>query len=259
MLTLNLTQEPLASVVLSNSKDLAKDVPEAPVMEVLTSIFRVSASQKDAIHGDDKYPLFASAFGASVLRCGFEGCNVRFYDPETATTPDVDAVRQRRARHLKEVFGEGDLASNTGLPEPTRAPKAPSSSHCNLHRSIARVWTRLDRTHVYNHGLLRRAFATSNGLPSKQDVYDGNERAITAFVSEVRVETCAVSCGNSLSSFLHFVDALTMELVYFDVLPFQQWVVTGQSIHHHSCTAFFEVAIALANSRINTLLMDRII
>jgi len=183
-------------VVLGKPKDLANDVPEAQVIEFLTSIFRANASQKDVIHGDGKYLPFASAFGASVLRCGFEGCNVRFYDPASATTPDANTVRQRRAQHLAKVFGGEDFACNTGLPEPTRAPKAPTSAHCNLHRSVARVWSRLDRTHKYNNGLLRRAFATSNGLPSKQDVYDGNERAITAFVSEVRVETCVVSYGD---------------------------------------------------------------
>ena len=162
-------------------------------MEVLKSIFRAKASRKDVIHGDDKHLPFASAFGASVLHCGFVGCNVRFYDPEFATSPDAKTVRHRRAQHLAEVFGAGDFASNTGLPEPTQAPEAPSSAHCNLHRSIARVWTRLDRTENRNHSSFRRAFATSNGLPSKQDVWDSNERAVTAFVSEVRTETCVVS------------------------------------------------------------------
>lgn len=196
-------------------------------MEVLTSIFRANTSQKDVIHGDDKHLPFVSAFGASVLRCGFEGCNVRFYDPESAMTPDTNTVRRRRAQHLAGIFGAEGFACTTGLPEPTSAPKAPTSSHCNLHRSIAQVWSRLDRTHKYNHGLLQRAFATTDGLPSKQDVYDGNERAFTAFVSAVRIETCAVSHG-SLCLLVCIWWMLQPWSWYTSNFPFQQLVVPGR-------------------------------
>ena len=172
-------REPLAAVILGKSEDLAINVPEAPVMAVLTSIFRNNGPQVDAIHSDDKSPPFVSPFGASVLRCGFEGCNVRFFTPklagEPSALPDPDTVRQRRAQHFKDVFGGHDYSSATGLPEPTQAPKAPTSSHCNLHRSIAQVWSRL-------------------GWLTKQELYLGNEkRALTAFVSKVQFELCATN------------------------------------------------------------------
>jgi len=182
-------REPLASVVLCDSMDLAADVPEAPVIEVLTSIFRSQPAEKDIIHGDCQCPPFASPFGASSLRCGFKGCRVLFYDH--GTKPNPETVRQRRAQHFKEIFGAHDFAADTGLPEPTRAPRAPTSSHCNLHRSIAWVWSQLDRTQRHNRDFLNHAFATSNGMPSKQDIYTGDERAIVAFISKVRLETCA--------------------------------------------------------------------
>ena len=179
-------REPLAPVILGKSKDLAVNVPEAPVTEVLTSIFRKHGPQVDAIHSDDKSPPFVSPFGASVLRCGFEGCNVQFFTPklagaEPSTLPDPDTVRQRRAQHFKDVFGGHGYSSATGLPEPTQAPKAPTSSHCNLHRSIAQVWSRqLDR-------------------PTKEKLYyllgtDEQQHALTtAFVSKVLFELCATN------------------------------------------------------------------
>ena len=196
-------REPLAAVILGKSDDLAADVPEAPVIEVLTSIFREHGPETDAIHGDDKSPPFVSPFGASVLRCGLEGCNVQFFTPKTAgepaTLPDPDTVRQRRAQHFKDVFG-GQSSSTTGLPEPTRAPKAPTSSHCNLHRSIAQVWSRLDR-------------------PTKQKLYLGNdERALADFVSKVIFELCTKNGrGNIYQSGL---DKATRDLLpsFFEAL-----------------------------------------
>lgn len=169
-------REPLATVILGKSEDLAADVPEAPVIEVLTSVFREHGPQTDAVHSDGKSPPFVSPFGASVLRCGLEGCNVQFFTAnpagEPSTLPDPDTVRQRRAQHFKDVFGAQN-SSATGLPEQTQAPKAPTSSHCNLHRSIAEVWSRLDR-------------------PTKQTLYLGSdERALTVFVSNVIFELCA--------------------------------------------------------------------
>ncbi|KAL8732556.1 MAG: hypothetical protein Q9181_003911, partial [Wetmoreana brouardii] len=68
-------REPFASVALGNSVDLRHDSPEAPVLEILTSIFRPQASSKDIVPGHKGCPPFISPFGASVLRCGFEGCN----------------------------------------------------------------------------------------------------------------------------------------------------------------------------------------
>ena len=169
-------REPLAAVILGKSDDLAVDVPEAPVIEVLTSIFREHGPQLDAVHSNDKSPPFVSPFGASVLRCGLEGCSFQFFTPglagEPTTLPDPDTVRQRRAQHFKEIFG-GQNSSATGLPEPTQAPKAPTSSHCNLHRSIARVWSGLDR-------------------PTKQKLFLGeDERVLATFVSQVIFELCA--------------------------------------------------------------------
>ena len=196
-------REPLAAVILGKSEDLAVDVPEAPVLEVLTSIFREHGAETDAIHSDGKSPPFVSPFGASVLRCGLEGCKVQFFTPknagEPATVPDPDTVRQRRAQHFKEVFGRENLSAS-GLPEPTQAPKAPTSSHCNLHRSIAQVWSQLDR-------------------PTKQQIYLGNdERALAIFVSKVIFELCAKNRrGNIYQSRL---DKTTRDLLpsFFDAL-----------------------------------------
>ena len=167
--------EPLASVVLEKSEDLAADVPEAPVIEVLTSVFREHGPQTDAVHSNHKSPPFASPFGVSVLRCGLVGCRVRFFTVNPAgdpsASPHPDTIRQRRAQHFKEAFGK----TATGWPERTKAPKAPTSSHCNLHQSITRVWSRLDR-------------------PTKQTLYLGNDqRALAVFVSEVIFELCAKS------------------------------------------------------------------
>ena len=196
-------REPLAAVILGKSEDLAVDVPEAPVIEVLTSIFREHGPETDAIHSDDKSPPFVSPFGASVLHCGLEGCKVQFFTPEIAgelaTVPDPDTVRERRAQHFKEVFGRENLSAS-GLPEPTQAPKAPTSSHCNLHRSIAQVWSQLDR-------------------PTKQQMYLGNdERALAIFVSKVIFELCAKNGrGNIYQSGL---DKATRDLLpsFFDAL-----------------------------------------
>ncbi|KAL9601419.1 MAG: hypothetical protein Q9179_002875 [Wetmoreana sp. 5 TL-2023] len=190
-------REPLGSVALGKSADLRHDAPQASVLEVLTSIFRPQASSTEVLPEHKGCPPFISPFGASVLHCGFEGCNVKFYDPQPdgniAAIPDPNTVRQKRAQHLREIFAEEGFASENGLPRPTEAPDAPTSSHYNLHRSIARVWSRMDRTRRICHTFTGNAHAhvTSNGLPSKEEVYDGDERALNAFVEEVMVEICA--------------------------------------------------------------------
>lgn len=193
-------REPFASLVLGKSTDLRLDVPEAPVMEVLTSIFRAHPHfpQGDVIHSEAKCPPFASPYGASVLRCGFEGCKAKFYHPKpdcaTITAPDVNIIRQQRAKHFHEVFGDQHFVSDTGLPEPTRAPKAPTSSHCNLHRSIAKVWSRMHRTCKICHNCIPCASAATYGLPTKEAVFEGDDQAVNAFISEV-IQTVCVRNG----------------------------------------------------------------
>lgn len=196
-------EEPLAKVILCKPKDLAVDVPEAPAIEVLTSIFSERSLHTDEIHSEDKFPPFVSPFGASVLRCGLEGCNVRFFTPkaagEPATMPDRETVRRARDQHFREVFCRKN-SYGSGLPGPTRAPKAPSSSHNNLHQSIAKVWSRQDR-------------------PTKQHLYLGNnEPALDTFVSMVIFEVCVTNGqGNIYQSGL---DKATRDLLpsFFEAL-----------------------------------------
>ena len=168
-------------------------------MEVLTSIFWI-ANCSDPVHGDDPIIPFASPFGPSVLRCGFAGCGIKFYDGNSNLVPNPDEVRQLRAQHLKEVFGNADFkSSSTGLPEPTLAPKRPTSAHCNMHSGIAKVWSRMDRKKAADGlqlgslSLISGSNALQGQLPAKEEVYNGDERAIDLFISEVRKEICSNS------------------------------------------------------------------
>ena len=170
-------------------------------MEVLTSIFWVPTAQlRDQVHGTDRIVPFVSPYGPSILHCGFAGCNTKFYDETSSLVPDPDSVRQLRARHLKEVFGNADFqASTNGLPEPTNAPKPPVSGHCNLHVGIARVWSRMERKKaaLATQLIMQEPNRPSNGpqsqLPAKEDVYNGEKGAIDHFISAVRMQVCSHS------------------------------------------------------------------
>ena len=49
----------------------------------------------------------------------------------------------------------------------------------------------MNRISRVDHRRIRGLFATSNGLPAKKDVYDGEAQAVTAFISEVRTKIFA--------------------------------------------------------------------
>lgn len=170
-------------------------------MEALTSIFwGPTARSGDQIHGTDRLVPFVSPYGPSILHCGFAGCNTKFYDETSSLVPDPDSVRQLRARHLKEVFGNADFQSSaSGLPEPTNAPKSPTSGHCNLHAGIARVWSKMERQKaaLTTRLVMQEPSRSSNGpqsqLPAKADVYNGEKRAVDHFISAVRMQVCSHS------------------------------------------------------------------
>ena len=171
------SREPLAPAVLNPEEVVA----EGPIIDDLNSIFCPIRQAGCETHFgvETEMPPFVSPFGSSVLHCGLPGCPAKFYtEADLQLKPiNVVAIRARRAHHLSEVYGIGTtFDSQTGLPDPTQAPKAPTSYHNTLHISTARTWSKLD---------LKRKQAISEG------VYGGNELAIAAFVREVLLEICA--------------------------------------------------------------------
>ncbi|KAL8882176.1 MAG: hypothetical protein Q9192_007630, partial [Flavoplaca navasiana] len=95
-----------------------------------------------------------------------------------------NGIRTRRAQHFADVFGiPGEFQSQTGLPDPTLAPKAPSSYHNTLHMSIARAWSRLP--------LAKKKAILSSTVSA----------ALDSFIVDVRIQLCATSHrGNIYSS-----------------------------------------------------------
>lgn len=168
-------REPLAPAIL----DPTATVPIKSINEVLLSIFcpkrQISVDTKDP-HLSNSLPPFASPFGPSVIHCGTPGCTVQFYSESDfdAGVTAADQIRDRRAQHFKEIYGVTNaFTSLRGLPEPTHAPKPPSSYHNTLHISTARVWSRLD---------LDRKAGIIEGLPIKDNP------DVLAFVKDVRIE-----------------------------------------------------------------------
>ena len=172
-------REPLASTVLDTLSPLLKQA----VSEVLLSIF--CTSRKDrvfVIHNTGAVPPFVSPYGPSVLQCGHPGCGVKFYDPAKANKEILQqTVREGRAKHLAEAFKADNTfnGSQTGLPDATAAPKAPSSFHITLHISTARTWHRLDQ-----HRRRKVMHAIEDGSDST---------ALTKFIGDVCYEVCAKS------------------------------------------------------------------
>jgi hypothetical protein len=126
-------------------------LPGKAVENVLGSIFADTRLISNP-HESKAPPPFATPFGASVLTCDKRGCGVMFYDPEDPKSFEPDAVHKRRTEHLKETYGLGFLFVHSphGMPENTLAPKPLTSTHCNLHSSIARVWSALPPTTEWN-------------------------------------------------------------------------------------------------------------
>ncbi len=168
------SREPLAPAIL----DPTTTVPQKAIQEVLMSIFcPVKASQN--VHLSNIMPPFASPFGASVLRCGIPGCGFEFHskhDTQKGSEVASQRIRARRAEHFSNVYGSGpSYASQTGLPDPTTPPKAPSSYHNTLHISTARVWSKLD---------YHQKQAISEGILGHDDP------AVANFMRDVCLEIC---------------------------------------------------------------------
>ncbi|KAL8929142.1 MAG: hypothetical protein Q9172_000577 [Xanthocarpia lactea] len=191
------SREPLAPAVL----DPTATLPQDEVNEVLRSIFydkarleRNLSGRTQKLHLGKEMPPFATPFGASVLRCTFPECNIDFYSPDDLKAGAVAAangIRARRAEHLAEVFGiPGAFQSQTGLPDPTLPPKAPTSYHNTLHISIARAWSRLslDRKKV--------VISTDPQYPGGRNDHD----VVASFVASVRHQLCASSHRGNIYS-----------------------------------------------------------
>ncbi|KAL8887367.1 MAG: hypothetical protein Q9215_005054 [Flavoplaca cf. flavocitrina] len=185
------SREPLAPAVLDPA---APHLPQNEVKNVLLSIFCDEARLKKSLtaqtrdlHLGRAMPPFATSFGASVLSCGFPGCSTKFYsadDLKKGVEAAGNGIRTRRAQHFADVFGiPGEFQSQTGLPDPTLAPKAPSSYHNTLHMSIARAWSRLP-------------------VNKKKAIFSATESAtLDSFIVDVRIQLCATSHrGNIYSS-----------------------------------------------------------
>lgn len=132
-------------------------------------------------------PPFAGSFGANVLRCGLPGCRFEFFhkhDIDNGIEATGQKNRTRRVEHFSSICGvDTSFASQTGLPEPTSAPRAPKSYHNTLHISTARAWSSLS----YN-----QKKAISKGATGQDD------SAIANFVQVVRLQICGASHRGSI-------------------------------------------------------------
>ena len=165
-------------------------LPDEEAEKMLRSIF-VDARRNPIAHQSNEPPPFVTPFGASVLICGKKGCGVKFYDPEHSKSLEPEAIHNRRAEHLKETYGLGSRFAHSlhGLPENTITPKPPTSTHYNLHASISRVWSTLPLAANWNRDPLVLKNTTFSKL-GKEPIWNGDEEAVTAFVTAVRMKIC---------------------------------------------------------------------
>ncbi|KAL8798729.1 MAG: hypothetical protein Q9182_006444 [Xanthomendoza sp. 2 TL-2023] len=193
-------REPLAPAVL----DPTAVLPQDEVKKIMLSLFCDKVRLRNTLPTESKLshlgtsmPPFASPFGASVLRCTFPSCGFEFFahdDLKNKDKPEETAahgIRIRRAKHFAEIFGiPGAFNSQTGLPDPTLAPKAPTSYHNTLHISTARAWSRLSLDR-------KRAVISGAGpYPGAGASHD----AIHAFTADVRHELCTNSHRGNIYS-----------------------------------------------------------
>ena len=183
-----MSREPLAPAVL----DPTATIPAGAVKDVLMSIFcpvRQLKGPHDA-HLCKDVPPFINPFGPSVLRCGQLNCPVRFYseaDLEAGMDPAIQ-IRERRAKHFSDIYGiDTTFMSQTGLPDPTQAPKAPTSYHNTLHISTARSWSRLDP---------KRKQAIAQSISDDKN----GDSAVVEFIKDVRFEIVAKSHRGNIYS-----------------------------------------------------------
>ena len=184
-------QEPMASGIL----DPFQVLPGRSGHKTFKSLFLTERPIKSFYHPVHFVPPFVSPYGPSVLECGYPSCPVQFYKESDAGCLGLYQLQRKRAIHLIFIHGMDFFgASETGLPEPTLAPTPPTSNHCNLHISIAKVWSRM-RHHATDEvpqTRSRRAAkkVASSDLPSKAEVMSGDEHAVTAFIAAVLFEIC---------------------------------------------------------------------
>ena len=175
-------REELAPALL----DPATPIPdEAILIGILRSIFIADGMLSDETHL--KTPQFVTPFGPSVLSCG--NCGVSFYDPSDPSSTKDNVVRKRRAEHFNDVF-RMEPGTDTGLPEPVKAPNRPTSSHYNLHSSIARTWSQLPLSIPKRNS---QGLFFEESLPSREAVWKGDSDAVTKFITQTRIEICANS------------------------------------------------------------------
>jgi len=179
------SNQPLAPAVLNPTAT----VPTSVIREILTSIFCpiIKPNSTQAAHRSPQMPPFTSPFGPSVLHCGKPGCGQKFYPDRAIGTEGMALiVRENRAAHFKKIYAvRCALRNDTGLPEPTQAPKAPVSYHYTLQISTARVWSVLP---------YERKQAIANGMAGGADI------AILEFAKDVRLEICAKSKRGNIYS-----------------------------------------------------------
>jgi hypothetical protein len=180
------TNQPLAATVLNPTSDL----PWSVVSQVLLSPFRNKAEflneQVARAHADGTVP-FQTPYGASVLGCGTPGCSQSFFPSQLQgdgvkwTPKDLDGMRQARAKHLIDAFGISKTfqENQTGLPESTSMPAAPTSTHTAMHISIARTWALLTVDE-------RRAVVSAFNIESPGP-------KVVEFVTAARKEICGSS------------------------------------------------------------------
>jgi hypothetical protein len=182
-------------------------VPEQECQAILVSLFaQQEAPLIDPEAARKHYGLipFANPFGASVLRCGAEGCGESFsslLEPGQVNGKTVNAIRDARTKHLISVFGiRGRFESSpTGLPErpDIASGQPPTSIHTNLHISIVRHWA--SHTQEQKAGIV------------------ADESAREEFIQGVTQRLCREGRGNVFQSGLD-EDIRVLLPSFFDVL-----------------------------------------
>ncbi|KAI4090793.1 MAG: hypothetical protein L6R37_007836 [Teloschistes peruensis] len=207
--------EPLGLAVL----DPATPLPEDVVKAVLMSIFCDTARLKKDLHLGRVMPPFAAPFGANVLRYGFPDCNFVFYHPNIKSKVAANGIRARRAKHFAKVYGiPGAFQSQTGLPDRTSAPKAPTSYHNTLHISTARAWSRLPFKAIIHSGPLYPSGRTNHDI-------------VASFVADVRHEICDHSHRGDIYSATIDEEVRNLLPSFLDVLK-----VASEKIGLDDCT-----------------------
>jgi hypothetical protein len=205
------TNQPLAATVLNPTAAL----PWSVVSPVLLSPFRNEAeflNQQIALaHANCTVP-FKTPYGASVLGCGTPGCSQSFIPSQmqnesgTWSPKNLDRLRQARAKHLIDAFGISQtFAENqTGLPESTSMPTAPTSAHTSLHISITRTWAGLA---VDERRAVVSAFNTDSAGPK-----------VVKFITAARKEVCGVSRRGDIYNSRIGEEILALLPSFFEVL-----------------------------------------